>query len=131
MPSLDSERPFDRWNNDLNVFTAGGAADGDGSRQADLKGFASTGMPAVLDRERRRLESVDGRTVAQPKPRQNGRVCKRRGGLFCCLSIFSYVSPPADMVNVDVRENIPMVCFVGLSAGGKSLVAWREPHGQP
>lgn len=29
--------------------------------------------------------------------------------------------PPVDMVNVDVRENIPMVCFVGLSAGGKSF----------
>ncbi|WP_226679528.1 hypothetical protein [Bifidobacterium pseudocatenulatum] len=29
MPSLDSERPFDRWNNDLNAFTDGGAADGD------------------------------------------------------------------------------------------------------
>jgi hypothetical protein len=29
--------------------------------------------------------------------------------------------PPADMVNVDIRENIPnLVCFVGLSAGGKS-----------
>lgn len=40
--------------------------------------------------------------------------------------------PPADMVNVDVRENIPnLVCFVGLSAGGKSLFAWREPHDQP
>ena len=36
------------------------------------------------------------------------------------------------MVNVDVRGNVPnLVCFVGLSAGGKSLVAWREPHGQP
>ena len=39
MPSLDSERPFDCWNNDLNVFAAGGVADGDGSRQADLKGL--------------------------------------------------------------------------------------------
>lgn len=91
MPSLDSERPFDCWNNDLNVFAAGGVADGDGSRLAYLKGFASIGVPAVLDRERRRLESVDGRTVAQPKPRQKC-VCKRRGGLFCCLSIFSYGS---------------------------------------
>ena len=47
-PSLDSERPFDRWNNDLNVFAIGGVADGDGSRQADLKGFADTGVPAFL-----------------------------------------------------------------------------------
>lgn len=66
MPSVDSERPFDRWNNDLNAFTAGGVADGDGSRQADLKGFAGTGVPAFFDRERRGLESLGGRTVAQP-----------------------------------------------------------------
>lgn len=39
MPALDSERPFDCWNTDLNVFTVGGVADGDGSRQADLKGL--------------------------------------------------------------------------------------------
>lgn len=48
MPSVDSERPFDCWNTDLNVFAVGGVADGDGSRQADLKGSASTGMPAFL-----------------------------------------------------------------------------------
>lgn len=48
VPSLDSERPFDRWNTDLNAFAVGGVADGDGSRQADLKGFASTGVPAFL-----------------------------------------------------------------------------------
>lgn len=77
------------------------------------------------------LDSVDGRTVAQPKPRQNGCVCKRRGGLFLLFVDIQLWSPPADMVNVDVRENIPMVCFVGLSAGGKSLVARREPYGQP
>lgn len=29
MPSLDSERPFDCWNTDLNVFAVGGVADGD------------------------------------------------------------------------------------------------------
>lgn len=29
--------------------------------------------------------------------------------------------PASRLVNVDVRENIPdLVCFVGLSAGGKS-----------
>lgn len=90
MPSLDSERPFDCWNNDLNVFAIGGVADGDGSRQADLKGFCKH-RSACIYLDRRRLESVDGRTVAQPKPRQKC-VCKRRGGLFCCLSIFSYGS---------------------------------------
>ena len=37
VPSLDSKRPFDRWNTDLNVFAIGGAADGDGSRQADFE----------------------------------------------------------------------------------------------
>lgn len=52
------------------------------------------------------MESVDGRTVAQPKPRQKC-VCKRRGGLFCCLSIFSYMVPASRLVNVDARENIP------------------------
>lgn len=46
MPSVDSERPFDCWNTDLNVFAVGGVADGDGSRQADLKGSAGTGVPA-------------------------------------------------------------------------------------
>lgn len=51
MPSVDSERPFDCWNTDLNVFAAGGVADGDGSRQADLKGSASTGVPAYSWRE--------------------------------------------------------------------------------
>lgn len=29
MLSLDSERPFDCWNTDLNVFAVGGVADGD------------------------------------------------------------------------------------------------------
>lgn len=46
MPSVDSEHPFDCWNTGLNVFAVGGVADGDGSRQADLKGFANTEMPA-------------------------------------------------------------------------------------
>lgn len=65
MPSLDSERPFDCWNNDLNVFAVGGVADGD---------WPSGGLEGILQApeclrfliERRRLESVDGRTVAQP-----------------------------------------------------------------
>lgn len=46
MPSLDSERPFDCWNTDLNVFAVGGVADGDGSRQAVRKEIADTVMPA-------------------------------------------------------------------------------------
>ena len=90
MPSLDSERPFDCWNNDLNVFAAGGVADGDGSRLAYLKGFASIGVPAVLDRERRGLESVDGRTVAQPsaptvyvRQRDGRRVDNNRYSVMC------------------------------------------------
>ena len=48
MPSLDSERPFDCWNNDLNVFAAGGVADGDGSRQAYLKGLQTPECPRFL-----------------------------------------------------------------------------------
>lgn len=73
---------------------------------------------------------MDGRTVAQPSAPTV--YVTEMVGAWIIIDIQLYVSPPADMVNVDVRENIPdLVCFVGLSAGGKSLVAWREPHGQP
>lgn len=102
MPSLDSERPFDCWNNDLNVFAAGGVADGDGSRLAYLKGFASIGVPAFLDRGEEDWNPWTG----EPSPsRSHDRMVV-------------YVNAVAD-------------CFVGLSAGGKSLISWREPHGQP
>ena len=47
MPSVDSERPFDCWNNDLNVFSAGGVADGDWP-SGGLERVANTGMPAFL-----------------------------------------------------------------------------------
>ena len=73
---------------------------------------------------------MDGRTVAQPSA---PTVCVKQDvvGAWIIIDIQLWF-PPADMVNVDVRENIPnLVCFVGLSAGGKSLVAWGEPHGQP
>lgn len=39
MPSVDSRTPLWLLERDLNAFTAGGVADGDGSRQADLKGL--------------------------------------------------------------------------------------------
>lgn len=40
--------------------------------------------------------------------------------------------PASRPVNVNALENIPdLVCIVGLSAGGKSLVAWRESDDQP
>lgn len=71
MPSLDSERPFDCWNTDLNVFAVGGVADGDGSRQADLKGFANTGMPAFLDREKKIWNPWTG----EPSPNRMRRQC--------------------------------------------------------
>lgn len=73
---------------------------------------------------------MDGRTVAPAECADS--VCDREVvGAWIIIDIQLYVSPPVGMVNVDVRENIPMVCFVGLSAGGKSLISWREPHGQP
>ena len=63
---------------------------------------------------------MDVRTVAQPSA-PTVYVQRDVVGAWI-ISIFSYVSPPADMVNVDARENIPdLVCFVGLSAGGKSF----------
>ena len=74
------------------------------SRQADLKGFAGTGVPAFLDRERR-VESLGGRTVAQPSA-PTVYVQRDVVGAWI-ISIFSYVSPPADMVNVDVRAKYP------------------------
>ena len=55
------------------------------------------------------MESVDGRTVAQPKPRQSDVYVNAVADLlFVDIQLWF---PPADMVNVDVRENIPMVCF--------------------
>jgi hypothetical protein len=62
---------------------------------------------------------VDGRTVAQPKPRQSDvHVNAVADLLFVDIQL---CVPASRLVNVDVRENIPnLVCFVGLSAGGKS-----------
>lgn len=74
------------------------------------------------------MESVDGRTVAQPSA---PTVYVTEMGRRVDNNRYSVMVPASRLVNVDVRENIPMVCFVGLSAGGKSLVAWREFHGQP
>ena len=73
---------------------------------------------------------MDGRTVAQPSA-PTVYVKQDVVGAWIIIDIQLYVFPASRLVNVDVRENIPMVCFVGLSAGGKSLFAWREPHGQP
>ena len=94
MPSLDSERPFDCWNNDLNVFAAGGVADGDGSRLAYLKGFASIGVPAFLDRGEEDWNPWTG----EPSPSQCAdSVCDREVvGAWIIIGIQLYVSPPAD-----------------------------------
>lgn len=76
------------------------------------------------------MESVDGRTVAQPNA-PTVYVKAEMVGAWIIIDIQLY-GPASRLVNVDVRENIPiLVCFVGLSAGGKALVAWGEPHGQP
>lgn len=90
MPSLDSERPFDCWNNDLNVFTAGGVADGDESRQADLKGFASTGVPAFLIEREEDWNPWTG----EPSPsRSHDRMV--------------YVNAVADLLFVDIQLCVP------------------------
>ncbi len=104
MPSLDSERPFDCWNADLNVFAVGGVADGDGSRQADLKGSAGTGMPAFLDREKK--IGIRGRANRRPTSAPTVYVGSELVGAWIIIDIQLWF-PPADMVNVDVRENIP------------------------
>ena len=104
VPSLDSERPFDCWNNDLNVFTAGGVADGDWP-SGGFERVANTGVPAFLDRERRGLESVDGRTVAQPNAPTV--YVKARCGRRVDNNRYSVMVPASRLVNVDIRENIP------------------------
>lgn len=75
------------------------------------------------------MESVDGRTVAQPSA-PTVYVKQDAVGAWIIIDIQLWF-PPAGMVNVDVRETSLIGLFVGLSAGGKSLVAWREPHDQP
>lgn len=52
------------------------------------------------------MESVDGRTVAQPSA-PTAYVKQDVVGAWIIIDIQLYVSPPAGMVNVDVRENIP------------------------
>jgi hypothetical protein len=49
---------------------------------------------------------VDGRTVVQPKPRQSDVHVNAVANLLF-VDIQLYVFPPADMVNVDVREKRP------------------------
>jgi hypothetical protein len=66
---------------DLNAFAAGGVADGDWP-SGGFERVCKHRNACVFLIEEKKMESVDGRTVAQPKPRQNGCVCKRRGGLF-------------------------------------------------
>lgn len=72
---------------------------------------------------------MDGRTVAQPSA---PTVYVTEMGRRVDNNRYSVMVPASRLVNVDVSENIPnWFVFVGLSAGGKSLVAWGEPHGQP
>ncbi|MDB0645567.1 hypothetical protein PL409_09485, partial [Bifidobacterium adolescentis] len=83
----------------------------------------------VFDRERRDWNPWTG----EPSPSQCAdSVCAAiMVGAWIIIDIQLCV-PASRLVNVDVRENIPdLVCFVGLSAGGKSLVAWRESDNQP
>lgn len=63
---------------------------------------------------------MGGRTVAQPNA-PTVYVKQDVVGAWIIIDIQLCV-PASRLVNVDVRENIPdLVCFVGLSAGGKSF----------
>lgn len=85
------------------MLAAGGVADDDGSRQADLKGFAGAGVPAFLI-EREEI-GIHGR--ANRRPAECAEECMRGFiGAWIIIDIQLWF-PPADMVNVDVRENIP------------------------
>ena len=72
---------------------------------------------------------MDGRTVAQPSA-PTVYVKQDAVGAWIIIDIQLWF-PPADMVNVDVRENIPMVCLLDCRLVGSLLFAWSEPHGQP
>lgn len=129
MPSVDSERPFDCWNTDLNVFAVGGVADGDGSRQANLKGSAGTGVPAFLDREKK--IGIRGRANRRPAECADS-VCDARCGRRVDNNRYSVICVPASrLVNVDVRETSLIGLFCWTVGWWEVLVAWGEPHGQP
>ena len=52
---------------------------------------------------------------------------------YVIIDIQLYVSPPADMSERGCPRKTSLIwfVFVGLSAGGKSLISWGEPHDQP
>lgn len=112
------------------MLAAGGAADDDGSRQADLKGSASTGMPAFLDREKKIWNPWTGEPSPNRMPRQNDVHVNAVADILLFVDIQLWF-PPADMVNVDVRRNIPIGLFCWTVGWWEVLVAWGEPHGQP
>ena len=87
------------------MLAAGGVADDDGSRQADLKGFASTGVPAFLI-EREEI-GIRGRANRRPAECADS-VCEAGCGRRVDNNRYSVICVPASrLVNVDVRENIP------------------------
>lgn len=61
------------------------------------------------------MESVDGRTVAQPSA-PTVYVKQDVVGAWIIIDIQLYVSPPAGMVNVDVRET-SLIWFVCWTVG--------------
>lgn len=74
------------------------------NRQADLEGFAGTGVPAFLEREKR--IGIRGRANRRP-------------------------AECADMVNVYAHET-SLIGLSRWTVGWREvLVAWREPHDQP
>ncbi|MEQ3018592.1 hypothetical protein AAAW81_07605 [Bifidobacterium adolescentis] len=105
---------------DLNVFTAGGVADGDGSRQADLKGFAGAGVPAFLI-EREEI-GIRGRANRRSTSAPTVYVKQDVVGAWIIIDIQLWF-PPADMSERGCPRKISQIwfVFVGLSAGGKSF----------
>ena len=122
------ERPFDCWNATLNAFTAGGVADGDWP-SGGLEGILQA--PECLHIFRQEKIGIRGRANRRPTEATT-EVCMQTPWRIVLLFVdIQLWFPPADMVNVDVRENIPMVCLLDCRLVGSLLFAWSEPHGQP
>lgn len=67
------------------------------------------------------MESVDGRTVAQPSA-PTVYVKQDAVGAWIIIDIQLYVFPASRLVNVDVRENVPnLVCLLDCRLVGSLL----------
>ena len=91
------------------MLAVGGVADGDGSRQADLKGLQTPEcLRFLIEREE---IGIRGRANRRPTSAPTVYV-KARCGRRVDNNRYSVMVPASRLVNVDVRENIPdLVCF--------------------